>query len=320
MLLEVDDFSVTFHSETESMTPVRGLSLEIAPGERVALVGESGCGKSLSALSLTRLPPTDRAELRGSIRFDGRELLDRPERVKAARRHGIAYVFQDPVGSLNPVMRVEDHIAECLTGMDRKSRHERVLELLADTGLPDPLRAARSFPCELSGGQQQRVMMAIALAGEPKLLVADEPTTALDVTTQRQVLALMNSLAESRGMAVLLITHNLGIVAHYMERVYVMYAGQAVESGRVGDVLANPRHPYTQGLLAAVPSLDRAQQTLQDIPGTVPPPQSWPPGCGFSPRCRYADDRCRSEMPEAESLQDGLRMCRCWKSGELNEK
>lgn len=297
------------------MMPVRGISLEIAPGERVALVGESGCGKSLSALSLTRLPPTDRAELGGSIRFEGHELVNQPAAVKAVRRHGVAYVFQDPVGSLNPVMRVEDQIAECLSGMSRQAKKARVLELLADTGLPDPKRAARAFPCELSGGQQQRVMLAIALAAEPKLLVADEPTTALDVTTQRQVLALINSLAESHNMAVLLITHNLGIVASYMERVYVMYAGQVVESGRVTEVLAAPRHPYTRGLLAAVPSLDASGQALQDIPGLVPPPQAWPEGCGFSPRCPIAVARCHHEMPPFVNGPDG-RGCRCWLNGE----
>ncbi len=314
MLLEINDFSVTFRLGDAVTTPVRGLSLAIAPGERVALVGESGCGKSLSALSLTRLPPTDRAGLSGSIRFEGRELAGRPGAVKAVRRHGVAYVFQDPVGSLNPVMRVEDQIAECLGGLSRKEKHARVLELLADTGLPDPRRAARSFPCELSGGQQQRVMLAIALAAEPKLLVADEPTTALDVTTQRQVLALINSLAESHNMAVLLITHNLGIVAHYMDRVYVMYAGQVVESGAVAEVLAAPRHPYTRGLLAAVPSLDAGGRALQDIPGLVPPPQAWPEGCGFSPRCSQAVARCREEMPQLLRGEDG-RGCRCWLNG-----
>jgi len=302
-LLEVDTLTIAFRRDDATVMPVRGVSLAVAPGERVALVGESGCGKSLTALSLTRLTPTDRAAVGGAIRFEGRDLLG-PDAaatrraLSELRRSGIAYVFQDPAASLNPVMRVGSQIAECLPDLPRAARPAEIVRLLQAVGLPDPARAAEAYPCELSGGQQQRVMLAMALAARPRLLVADEPTTALDVTTQQQVLALIRELADARGMAVLLITHNLGIVARDMRRMYVMYAGQIVESGPVRAVMADPRHPYTAGLLRAVPSLDlRPDEVLQDIPGTVPSPGDFPAGCGFSPRCARATDRCRQEMP-----------------------
>ena len=293
-------------------TPVRSVSLTIKQGERVAVVGESGCGKSLTALALTQLSPTDRALLEGQIWFDGTEMLSLdPATCTRIRGNGIAYVFQDPTASLNPVMRVQDQIAECLPGMGRKQRHARIIELLTQTGLPDPVRAAKAYPCELSGGQLQRIMLAMALASKPKLLIADEPTTALDVTTQRQVLDLIDTLATTYDMAVLLITHNLGIVAGRMSRMYVMYAGQIVETGAVADVLAMPYHPYTRGLLGAVPLLDTPRdKPLQDIPGTVPSPNAWPQGCAFAPRCADARSCCTlTPPPDREQPQ---RRCRCW--------
>lgn len=296
-LLSIQQLSVSFRTPSGIITPVPEVSLEVKAGERVALVGESGCGKSVTALSITSLPPTDRSVRTGAICFQGENLLTQPEALREARRHGIAYVFQDPMASLNPVIRLSDQIGEVLPKMPKEARRERILELLADVGLPDPVRAASAYPCELSGGQCQRVMLAMALAAEPKLLVADEPTTALDVTTQRKILGLMDRLARERQMALLLITHNLGIVASYMERLYVMYAGRIVESGRVKDVLSNPRHPYTQGLLAAVPSLKLERMELQDIPGTVPPPGRFPAGCAFAPRCAFATPECTSVVP-----------------------
>ncbi|MEG1480348.1 MAG: ABC transporter ATP-binding protein [Kiritimatiellia bacterium] len=308
-LLKVSDLSVTFHTPTGDVTAVPGVSLDVRVGERVALVGESGCGKSVTALALTALPPTDRAIRSGSVTFDGRDLLHDPQALREARRQGIAYVFQDPMASLNPVLRIRDQIAENLLHLPRRARPDRIVELLGDVGLPDPVRAASAYPCELSGGQCQRVMLAMALAAEPKLLIADEPTTALDVTTQRLILGLMDRLAEERQMALLLITHNLGIVANYMHRLYVMYAGRIVESGSVQDVLSDPHHPYTQGLLAAVPSLRLDKTRLQDIPGTVPTPGRFPPGCAFAPRCPHASPACTLEIP---SLQvTGERACRC---------
>jgi oligopeptide/dipeptide ABC transporter ATP-binding protein len=229
--------------------------------------------------------------------------------LREARRHGIAYVFQDPMASLNPVIRLADQIGEVLPPMSKAAKRDRILSLLADVGLPDPVRAASAYPCELSGGQCQRVMLAMALAAEPQLLVADEPTTALDVTTQRKILGLMDRLARERQMALLLITHNLGIVASYMERLYVMYAGRIVESGTVKAVLSDPHHPYTRGLLAAVPSLKLDRTELQDIPGTVPPPGRFPPGCAFAPRCNRATPECSQTVPPLYVRDD--RAVRC---------
>ena len=300
MLLEVENLRIAFHRDGKEIVPVRDVSFSVPEHGRVALVGESGCGKSLTALSLARLSPTDRASISGTTKFNGR----------------IAYVFQNPGDSLNPVMRIAAQIREALPkGMDRKAQDARILELLARTGLPDPARAAHAYPCELSGGQQQRCMTAMALAASPDLLIADEPTTALDVTTQRQVLELIDSLAEETGMAVLLITHNLGLVAGRMDEVNVMYAGRIVESGPVMEVLAHPRHPYTKGLLAAVPALDAPRDApLADIPGTVPPPDAWPTGCAFWPRCAAVQDRCRQEQPP--ETVSGFRRCACWSTGQ----
>ena len=295
-LLDVRHLRIAFRREGREIVPVRDVSFSVPAHGRVALVGESGCGKSLTALSLARLSPTDRAFISGETDFHGR----------------IAYVFQNPSDALNPVMRVSAQIREALPkGLGRKAADARIVELLARTGLPDPVRAAHAYPCELSGGQQQRCMIAMALASSPDLLVADEPTTALDVTTQKQVLELIDSLAAETGMAVLLITHNLGLVAGRMDTVNVMYAGRIVESGPVTEVLARPRHPYTKGLLAAVPALDAPRDApLADIPGTVPPPDAWPEGCAFWPRCAAAQDRCKREQPLDAS--DGPRRCACW--------
>ncbi len=303
-----------FNRDGVETTPVRSVSLNIQAGERVAIVGESGCGKSLTALAITRLSPTDRAHLTGRVFFEGADTLAMDSHALAGvRGHGIAYVFQDPSASLNPVMRVRDQIAECLPHMRRADRLTQVIDLLTKTGLRDPARAATAYPCELSGGQQQRVMLAMALAARPKLLVADEPTTALDVTTQQHVLDLIDSLAAGYNMAVLFITHNLGLVAGRMSRVYVMYAGQVVETGAVTKVLPQPHHPYTRGLLAAVPMLDSPHNApLQDIPGTVPSPDAWPAGCAFAPRCAEAQSQCKESAPP--EMADGDRISRCWLS------
>lgn len=298
MLLDVRNLRLAFHRDGREIVPVRDVSFSVPAHGRVALVGESGCGKSLTALALARLSPTDRATVSGEIAWE--------------KRPRVAYVFQNPGESLNPVMRVAAQIREALPRtLSRREQDARILELLARTGLPDPARAAHAYPCELSGGQQQRCMIAMALAAAPDLLVADEPTTALDVTTQKQVLALIDALAAETGMAVLLITHNLGLVAGRMDEVNVMYAGRIVERGPVVEVLSHPRHPYTKGLLAAVPALDAPRDApLADIPGTVPPPDAWPAGCAFWPRCGAVQDRCRREPPP-ERAQDACR-CACW--------
>ena len=274
MLVKVENLRVAFRSEGRLSVPVRGVSFEVPRNSRVALVGESGCGKSLSALAIGGF--VERAEITGNISGSPR----------------IAYIFQNPLQSLNPVMRVGSQIGECLRM--RSGRKERIAQLLEGVGLP--ASAAKKYPCQLSGGQQQRVMIAMALAQEPELLVADEPTTALDVTTQREVLDLIARVADERKMSVLLITHNLGLVASYSRFVNVMYAGEIVESGPVESVLRSPRHPYTQGLLAAVPRLDLPKDApLMDIPGTVPPPWNWPRGCAFHPRCPKAAPECSSD-------------------------
>ena len=261
-LIEVKGLRIAFGDAV----PVRNVSFTVPRHGRVAIVGESGCGKSLIALSLWK----DHPEVR------------------------ISYIFQNPMESLNPVMKIGAQIHEAATGISR----EGIVELLRRTGLEDPERVYGSYPCRLSGGQCQRAMIAMALAARPELLVADEPTTALDVTTQREVLELVDSLAEETGMAVLLITHNLGLVAGRMDTVNVMYAGEIVESGPVAEVLRHPRHPYTQGLLKAVPALDAPLDApLADIPGTVPPPNAWPAGCAFHPRCPFAKGECSSVPP-----------------------
>lgn len=265
---------------------MRDVSFSVNARERVALVGESGCGKSLTSLALGGL--VEHAEIAG-------EILGRPR---------LAYIFQNPMQSLNPVLRVGRQIAEVVRG----GGAARIGALLEEVSLPASV--AKRFPCELSGGQQQRVMIAMALAAEPELLVADEPTTALDVTTQKEVLDLVDRLAARRGMAVLLITHNLGLVVEHSERVNVMYAGEVVESGTVDDVLGSPRHPYTRGLLAAVPRLEAPKDApLADIPGTVPPPWDWPIGCAFHPRCVCARPACAEpsfvRCPEMETGAGG---------------
>ena len=271
MILDVQHLRISFRLEGRLSVPVRDVSFSIPENGRVALVGESGCGKSLTALALGGL--VDRADISGKI-------------VGAPR---IAYVFQNPMQSLNPVMKVGRQIDEAIPGKKTKSDSD----FLTAVGLPAD--AARKYPCELSGGQQQRVMIAMALAQEPDLLIADEPTTALDVTTQQDVLDLIRRVADERRMAVLLITHNLGLVRRYADYVNVMYAGEVVEQGPTADILYRPRHPYTQGLVAAVPRLSAPKDApLVDIPGTVPPPWNWPQGCAFHPRCPKIKPSCAS--------------------------
>lgn len=272
MVLEVEHLRVAFRTEKGLSVPVRDVSFAIPENGRVALVGESGSGKSVTALALGGL--VDRAEISGAVKGSPR----------------IAYVFQNPMQSLNPVMRVGVQVAEGIRERGSGKR-ERVGELLKAVGLPEGTE--RKYPCEMSGGQQQRAMIAMALAQNPDLLIADEPTTALDVTTQQEVLDLVARIADERKMAVLLITHNLGLVARYSKFVNVMYAGEIVERGETRAILDSPRHPYTQGLIAAVPRLDAPKDApLADIPGTVPPPTNWPTGCAFHPRCKFAKPEC----------------------------
>jgi oligopeptide/dipeptide ABC transporter ATP-binding protein len=318
MLLEVEDLRTYFRVGPEPVRAVDGVSFGVREGETVALVGESGCGKSATALSLMRLLPEPPASYEGGrIRYAGRDVLALSEReLLDVRGNEVAYVFQEPATSLNPVFRVDWQIAEAIR-LHRTDVNvqEEVLRLLHLVGLPDPARRMRAYPHELSGGMQQRVMIAMALACRPRLLVADEPTTALDVTVQAQILSLLVSLQQQMGMAIVLITHNLGLVAEAAHRVNVMYAGRIVEAGPTAQVLSAPAHPYTRALLRAVPRLAGSEGRLSGIEGTVPNPADLPPGCAFHPRCPGVQPDCRTAAPAWESVGDdhGVR-CPHWRT------
>jgi peptide/nickel transport system ATP-binding protein len=321
-LLEVTDLRTYFHTDAGTAKAVDGVSFHVDAGEVLGIVGESGCGKSVTSLSVMQLIPRPPGEILdgSSIRFRGDELVGAGERrMRDIRGNDIAMIFQEPMTSLNPVFTVGDQIAEALRlhlAMDRKAARERAVEMLRLVGIPNAGERADDYPHQLSGGQRQRVMIAMALACEPDLLIADEPTTALDVTIQAQILDLLAELRARLGMAVILITHDLGVVAEVCDRVVVMYAGQVVEHGRVAEIFSNPRHPYTEGLLKAVPRLGVRQDKLAVIPGTVPSPVAWPVGCRFHARCPYGWDRCVREEPPLLEVRNGApdpdRVARCW--------
>ena len=317
-LLEVRDLSVRFTGPDGVARAVDGVDLLVGEGETVGLVGESGCGKSVTALALLRLiePPGHIAH-GSSVRLEGRDLLALgAKEIRAVRGNHVALVFQDPLSALNPVLRIGDQIAETIRAHEsvtRATARWRAVEMLAAVGIADAERRAAAYPHQLSGGMRQRVLLAMALVCRPQLLLADEPTTALDVTIQAEILELLDALQRKLGMAVLLITHNLGIVAERTRRVYVMYAGQVVEEAPTGALFARPAHPYTEGLLAAVPRLDERRARLRAIPGQVPPATAWPQGCRFHPRCPHAWEKCRAEMPPLlEAGEGGGRRARCW--------
>ncbi|MGH7568379.1 MAG: ABC transporter ATP-binding protein [Gemmatimonadales bacterium] len=295
---------------------VDGVSFDLRPGETLGLVGESGCGKTVTALSLLRLIPEPPGHIRpGSlIEFEGRNLLAlSPRELRAIRGNRIAMIFQEPMTSLNPVFTVGDQIAEAAIvhqGLSRREARERAVEMLTLVGIPDPAERADHYPHQLSGGMCQRVMIAMALVCHPQVVIADEPTTALDVTIQAQILELLDRLQAELGMAVLLISHDLGVVAGTADRVVVMYAGQVVESADTATLFARPLHPYTEGLLASIPRLDAPRARLHSIPGQVPAATAWPAGCRFHPRCPYAWARCEQEEPPL--LEAGGQRARCW--------
>jgi len=304
-LLEVENLQVRLFDRTGPVLAVRGVSLSVRQGEVVALVGESGCGKSVTALSLLRLLPPD-AEVSGSVRVDGHDVLGlSTAQLRAIRGGAVAMVFQEPMTSLNPAFSVGNQIAEVLRlhkGLQGVQARARALELMRMVGIGAAERRLSSFPHELSGGMRQRVMIAMALAGEPKLLILDEPTTALDVTTQAQILEIVRDLRSRTGMAILLITHDLGVVADLADRVVVMYAGAKVEEADVYDLFQAPRHPYAAGLLGALPGSaltrgDAGQLRLAEIPGMVPVLRSPLESCAFAPRCPSATDQCRTQPP-----------------------
>lgn len=317
-LLEVQDLKTHFKTKAGLIRAVDGVSFSVKPGEKIALVGESGCGKSITALSIMKLvdqPPGEYAG--GSIIFEGQDLLDTPEGAMRKIRGGqIGMIFQDPMTCLNPTMSVGQQIVEGLRihlKMNEQRARARAIELLEQVGIPEASRRVSSYPHQFSGGMRQRVMIAIALACKPKLLIADEPTTALDVTVQAQILELLNEICEQFGTSLLLITHDFGVVASMADRVVVMYAGKVVEEAPTEEIFAEPHHPYTLGLLSSVPRLDEERQSeLKTIEGSPPDLLAPPPGCPFMPRCLYARDICRS-MPPLEALPGHAQHLKaCW--------
>jgi peptide/nickel transport system ATP-binding protein len=308
-LLRVRDLCTYFHLGGPVAKAVDGVSFDIRAGETVGMVGESGCGKSVTALSLLRLvDPPGRIEPGSRIEFEGRDLLALDEEgIRRIRGNRIAMVFQEPMTALNPVFTIGDQVAEVArvhSNASRRAAWERAVEMLNLVGIPDPRERAKSYPHQLSGGMRQRVLIAMALVMNPSLLIADEPTTALDVTIQAQILELIADLQQRLGLAVLLITHDLGVVAEVTSRVLVMYGGQIVERSPVRELFRNPRHPYTRGLLEAMPRLGRQRERLAVIPGTVPPPTRWPSGCRFRDRCAWAWQRCADEHPPEYTVSE----------------
>jgi oligopeptide transport system ATP-binding protein len=316
-ILEVKDLHVSFHTYAGEVKSVRGVNFTVKKGETVAIVGESGCGKSVTAQSIMQLLPQPPAVYKqGSINFNGQDLLLKSEReMQKIRGNDIGMIFQDPMTTLNPTMKVGDQIAESLIkhqGLSRGDAHKRAVEILRMVGIPQPDKRANQYPHEFSGGMRQRGMIAIALACTPKLLIADEPTTALDVTIQAQILELMKELQDRTGTSIILITHDLGVVADMCDRVVVMYAGQVIETGTVDEIFYNPQHPYTQGLLKSVPRLDmNKHEPLQPIIGTPPDLLHPPVGCPFFARCEYAMEVCRGNDPALQDMGAG-HMAACW--------
>ena len=325
-LLAIEDLQTHFFTRDGVVRAVDGVSYAVEAGETLAVVGESGCGKSVTALSILRLVPSPPGRIvGGAIRFEGVDLLQIGEgEMRRIRGNEISMIFQEPMTSLNPVLTVSRQITETLIlhqGLTARAAAARAIEMLRLVRIPEPKRRARQYPHELSGGMRQRVMIAMALACHPKLLIADEPTTALDVTIQAQILDLMRELKSEIGAAIILITHDLGVVAEMAQRVVVMYAGRKVEEAPVGDLFRRPQHPYTLGLLASVPrlgaTLGRAEPPrLAEIPGTVPSLRDPIVGCAFSPRCAYATERCSREAPPLEA-KTAAHLAACFESERL---
>jgi peptide/nickel transport system ATP-binding protein/oligopeptide transport system ATP-binding protein len=314
-LLSVQELKVYFRSEDEVARAVDGVSFDVGREETVCLVGESGCGKTVTALSVMGLIPMPPGEIAGGrILFRDQNLLDFDDsQMQKIRGNQIGMVFQEPLTSLNPVFTIGDQIGEAIQTHQTAPQNEitqRSEQLLKDVGIADPAQRLRDYPHQLSGGQRQRVMIAMALACDPELVIADEPTTALDVTVQAQILRLLETIQDMRSMSVLYITHDLGVVSKVADRICVMYAGIIAEQGKKEAVLKTPKHPYTQALLASLPNREKRGQRLYSIPGTVPNPAYKPAGCPFHPRCRYAIKTCRDQYPEMCDYEDG-HVARC---------
>jgi len=321
-VLELKNLETHFETRDGTVRAVDGVSYSVGAGETLGVVGESGCGKSVTSLSILRLIPNPPGKIvGGSVMFGDEDLTQVSEdRIRAIRGNEISMVFQEPMTSLNPMMTIGKQISEPLTrhmGLSKKAAADRAQEMLELVQIPDAKRWLNGYPHEMSGGMRQRVMIAMALACDPKVLIADEPTTALDVTIQAQILLLIRELQKKMGTAVVMITHDLGVIAEVADRVVVMYAGRKVEEASVSDLFARPRHPYTVGLMTAIPRLDRItngdglNERLTEIPGVVPPLYNLPVGCAFADRCSHASDQCRSEKPQFEEKSSG-HWAACW--------
>jgi oligopeptide/dipeptide ABC transporter ATP-binding protein len=305
-LLAVDDLQVTFPTEEGAVRAVRGVDLAVHPGETLGIVGESGSGKSVTVLAVMGLLPKS-AVVEGSARYRGDELLGRRGQIRRYRGGRLAMIFQDPLTALNPVQRVGDQIAEAVAAhqpsVGRDGARSRAAEMLELVGIPQPRTRARQYPHEYSGGMRQRAMIAMAIANDPDVLIADEPTTALDVTVQAQILEVLQDVQRETEAAVVFITHDLGVIARLATRVHVMYAGKVVEAGAVDDIFAGPRHPYTAGLLASIPRIDAEDERLRPIPGAPPSMLAPPSGCAFHPRCPMAQPLCSAEVPALRFIE-----------------
>ena len=321
-VLEVENLQTHFFTSSGTIRAVDGVSYKVHAGETLGIVGESGCGKSVTSLSIMRLVASPPGRIvGGAVRLEGRNLLDLPiAEMEQIRGNEISMIFQEPMTSLNPLYRVGDQIAEAIAvhrGMSRRAARAEAIEMLRRVSMPEPERRADTYPHQMSGGMRQRVMIAMALACNPKVLIADEPTTALDVTIQAQILDLLRELQDQFGMAIVLITHDMGVVAENADRVVVMYAGRKVEEAPVADLFERPAHPYTEGLLGSIPSVDeataanRSRSRLAEIKGMVPSLASLPPGCSFAPRCRYASDRCLADYPPLSEFRADHWVA-CW--------
>ena len=309
-ILQIRDLRVTFNTQVGELKAVRGIDVDVAPGEILGVVGESGSGKSVSFLAAMGLLPST-ATISGSVMLDGKELIGAKRKaIRSVRGKSLAMVFQDPLSALNPVHRVGDQIVEMIQSHQDMNTHDaekRAVELLEIVGIPQPGERARQYPHEFSGGMRQRVVIAMAIANNPKVLIADEPTTALDVTVQAQILEVIQKVQQTFGTAVVLITHDLGVIARVADSVNVMYAGRNVESGSVQSIFDHPSHPYTRGLLSSLPH--EGAERLQPITGFPPNMLAPPSGCGFAPRCQFAVDACNAELPTLQQFDDLLTSC-----------
>jgi peptide/nickel transport system ATP-binding protein len=307
-LLEIEDLTVEFDTRAGPVRALDGVSLTIEPGEILGMVGESGAGKSLTGMAVLGLLPPNARISGGRISLKGIRIDRQSERLmRGIRGRKIGAVFQDPLTALNPLMTIGDQLIETVRRhlpLGRGEAWQRSVDLLASTGIPAPDRRMRAYPSEFSGGMRQRVVIALALAGDPSVIIADEPTTALDVSVQAQILDLLRSLCRKRGTAILLVTHDMGVISETADRVAVLYAGGVVETGPVGPILANPRHPYTQGLMASIPELGGPVGDLAQIQGSMPRPGNWPGGCRFAQRCAFSDSRCEAR-PALVAVQPG---------------